>query len=82
MVQLVPLAKEKPIIILLNFNSTMVQLVQYLAEQYEKLKKKFQFHYGSISSELSVISEIDADRFQFHYGSISSVLQGRCGGGF
>ena len=55
-----------------GFNSTMVRLKGYLSYSPNLISMKFQFHNGSIKSQLIPESLNPTLKFQFHNGSIKS----------
>ena len=54
------------------FNSTMVRLKAPKNRVHRRFFVKFQFHYGTIKSQMCILSPCYLNQFQFHYGTIKS----------
>ena len=59
-----------------NFNSTMVRLKVPCFSR-PRTQTKFQFHYGTIKSSISIKNSFSNSLFQFHYGTIKRSFTGK-----
>ncbi len=64
--------RQRKMLILVNFNSTMVRLKEVNHASICVEIYGFQFHYGSVKSVKEMGNNIARSIFQFHYGSVKS----------
>ena len=57
-----------------SFNSILVRLKARRRAEVKRLMETFQFHTGSIKSNICLVEMLTSRKFQFHTGSIKSEM--------